>query len=123
MYKNVYTMRDFNLALDGLKRFDTLNNYRIFDNDEFVEELNLIAETVPEEPETEVVEETEKKVESNQKKRTIHSHPLIEYEGLYSHPGYGTMEIVLQKDSLFAFTPNNKVWLRHYHLMHAKKML
>ena len=59
--------------------------------------------------------ESEKKVESNQKKGTTPSHPLTEYEGLYSHPGYGTMEIVLQKDSLFAFTPNNKVWLRHYH--------
>lgn len=59
--------------------------------------------------------ETETKVESNQKKGTTASHPLKEYEGLYSHPGYGTMEIVLQKDSLFAFTPNNKIWLRHYH--------
>ena len=55
------------------------------------------------------------KVESNQKKGTTPSHPLIDYEGLYTHPGYGTMEILLQKDSLFAFTPNNKVWLRHYH--------
>ena len=55
------------------------------------------------------------KVESNQKKGTTLSHPLIDYEGLYTHPGYGTMEILLQKDSLFTFTPNNKVWLRHYH--------
>ncbi len=59
--------------------------------------------------------EAEATVESNQKKGTKPSHSLKEYEGLYNHPGYGTMEIVLQKDSLFLFAPDNKVWLRHYH--------
>ncbi len=59
--------------------------------------------------------ETEATVETNQKKGTTPSHSLKEYEGLYNHPGYGTMEIVLEKDSLFLLTPDNKVWLKHYH--------
>jgi CubicO group peptidase (beta-lactamase class C family) len=59
--------------------------------------------------------EAEAKVESNQKKGTAPSHSLKEYEGLYHHPGYGTMEVQLRKDSLFGFTPGNKIWLKHYH--------
>lgn len=59
--------------------------------------------------------EAETKVESNRKKGTTPSHLLKDYEGLFNHPGYGTMEIILQKDSLFMFTPNGKSWLRHYH--------
>jgi len=59
--------------------------------------------------------EAETTVESNQKKGTKPSHSLKEYEGLYNHPGYGTLEIMLEKDSLFLLTPDNKVWLRHYH--------
>ena len=59
--------------------------------------------------------EAEATVETNQKKGTKPSHSLKEYEGLYNHPGYGTMEIMLEKDSLFLLTPDNKVWLHHYH--------
>jgi len=59
--------------------------------------------------------EAEAKVESNQKKGTTTSHSLKDYEGLYHHPGYGTMEVQLLKDSLFGFTPGNKIWLKHYH--------
>ncbi len=43
------------------------------------------------------------------------SHEAKAYEGLYNHPGYGTMEVLLQNDSLFGFTPGNKIWLQHYH--------
>jgi CubicO group peptidase (beta-lactamase class C family) len=43
------------------------------------------------------------------------SHEAKAYEGLYNHPGYGTMEVALQKDSLFGYTPGNKIWLRHHH--------
>jgi CubicO group peptidase (beta-lactamase class C family) len=59
--------------------------------------------------------ETGGKVETNKKTGTKTSHDLKDYPGLFHHPGYGTMEIVLQRDSLFAFTPNKKIWLRHYH--------
>ena len=59
--------------------------------------------------------EAEATVETNQKKGTKPSHSLKEYEGLYNNPGYGTLEIMLEKDSLFLLTPDNKVWLHHYH--------
>jgi hypothetical protein len=55
------------------------------------------------------------KMESNRKKGTAPSHSLKDYEGLYSHPGYGTAEVVLAKDSMFMFTPGFKIWLRHFH--------
>jgi CubicO group peptidase (beta-lactamase class C family) len=53
--------------------------------------------------------------ESSQKKGTKPSHSLKEFEGLYNHPGYGTIEIVLEKDSLFLLAPDNRVWLKHFH--------
>jgi CubicO group peptidase (beta-lactamase class C family) len=59
--------------------------------------------------------ETEGKVETNKKTGTKTSHDLKDYQGLFHHPGYGTMDILLQRDSLFGFTPNKKIWLRHYH--------
>ena len=46
--KDVYTTRDFDLALDGLRRFDEENKYNIFDNEEFLEELEKIQSQVPE---------------------------------------------------------------------------
>jgi CubicO group peptidase (beta-lactamase class C family) len=59
--------------------------------------------------------EAEGKVSSNKKTGTKPSHDLKDYEGLYSHPGYGTAEISLLNDSLFMFVPGKKIWLRHYH--------
>jgi CubicO group peptidase (beta-lactamase class C family) len=63
---------------------------------------------------------TEKEAEakgntSSKKPGTKPSHELKAYEGLYHHPGYGTMEVILQNDSLFGYTPGNKIWLQHYH--------
>ncbi len=34
---------------------------------------------------------------------------------MYEHPGYGTAEVYLNKDSLFVLVPNKTLWLRHYH--------
>jgi len=48
--KDVYTKRDWNFALDGLLRFDQENKYGIFDNDDFLEELQEIEKLVPEPP-------------------------------------------------------------------------
>ncbi len=41
------------------------------------------------------------------------SHDLKDYEGLYSNPGYGTFELALKNDSLFASTPKMTLWLQH----------
>lgn len=46
--KDIYTKRDFELAIDGLRRFDEENKYNIFDNEEFLEELEQIEKLVPE---------------------------------------------------------------------------
>ena len=46
---DVYSTRDWNFALDGLRRFDEENKYGIFDNDEFLEELVELEKLVPEE--------------------------------------------------------------------------
>lgn len=48
LYKNVYTMRDFNMAVDGLQRFDKANKYGIFDNDQdFLDDLAALKSKVP----------------------------------------------------------------------------
>lgn len=46
--KDVYTTRDFDLAIDGLRRFDEENKYGIFDNEDFLSELEKIQSQVPE---------------------------------------------------------------------------
>lgn len=53
--------------------------------------------------------------EENRKKGTQPSHPLKDYEGLYTHKAYGTFEVKYRNDSLIAVFPIEKMWLRHYH--------
>lgn len=60
-------------------------------------------------------EAAKKLATSSQKKGTTPSHNLKDYEGLYSHPAYGTMEVVYEQDSIFALVPGKKIWLEHYH--------
>jgi hypothetical protein len=67
LYVNVYTKRDFDLALNGLKIFDEQNEYKIFENEEFLKELEEIEKQVPEKTEKENSNE-EKDVEDNFKK-------------------------------------------------------
>jgi CubicO group peptidase (beta-lactamase class C family) len=57
----------------------------------------------------------QEKSASIQKKGTKTSHLLAEFTGDYSHPGYGTIDVQLERDSLFAVTPYQKVWLKHFH--------
>ena len=64
---NVYSIRDFELAIDGLKRFDKENKYDIFKDDEFLKEV--------EECEAQVVAATEG--ESNEEKEKS---PAVESE-------------------------------------------
>lgn len=59
--------------------------------------------------------ENEAKLESTRKLNTRPSHELKDYEGLYHHPGYGTIEMITAKDSLFLSVPGKTFWLRHYH--------
>ena len=75
LYGNdVYTKRDWDSALDGLKRFDEKNNFQIFENEDFVAELVELEKLVPEykkpeesetKPETKKVETVEPKEEED----------------------------------------------------------
>lgn len=59
--------------------------------------------------------EAEKEAESSQQTGTRPSHILQDFTGIYSNPGYGAFEIVLNNDSLLANFKLNKAWLKHYH--------
>jgi hypothetical protein len=48
--RDIYTRNDWDLAMDGLRRFDSENKYGIFDNDDFIEELQGLSELVKEAP-------------------------------------------------------------------------
>ena len=41
------------------------------------------------------------------------THPLKDYEGTYMQPGYGTINVYLKKDSLFAQMADHTLWLKH----------
>lgn len=58
--------------------------------------------------------DAKKNSQSMRKQGTKPSHPLKDYEGLYSNDGYGILEIFSAGDSLFARTTNKTFWLRHY---------
>ncbi len=47
--------------------------------------------------------------------KTLTSHTLGDYTGVYSNPGYGSFKIALKNDSLFAEFTLKKFWLKHYH--------
>jgi hypothetical protein len=59
--------------------------------------------------------ETDSKAVSNMKPGTVPSQKLSAYTGNYFNPGYGTIKIVLDRDSLFSILPLKKIWLKHYH--------
>ncbi len=64
----------------------------------------------------EAAKAAEKTTSSNQQKNTKPSHTLKDYEGIYTHPGYGSMELIVRNDSLFGYVADNDVtWLKHYH--------
>lgn len=62
IYVNSYTRRDFDMAIDGLSRFDERHGYGIFENSEFIDELEEISLLVKDdEKEDQVTEGVEKK--------------------------------------------------------------
>lgn len=64
----------------------------------------------------EAAKAAEKTASSNQQKNTTPSHALKDYEGIYTHLGYGSMEFIVRNDSLFGYVADNDVtWLKHYH--------
>ncbi|HSC53521.1 MAG TPA: serine hydrolase [Phnomibacter sp.] len=56
-----------------------------------------------------------KKVSADNRIISKPTHAASAYTGLFSNPGYGTMELLLKGDSLWASTPKYNVWLEHWH--------
>ncbi len=46
---------------------------------------------------------------------TSSSHSMREFEGTYTHPGYGDFTVSISNDSLFAQFPVRKYYLQHWH--------
>lgn len=46
---------------------------------------------------------------------TVPSQKLHAFTGNFYNPGYGTIKIVTERDSLFSIMPLKKIWLKHYH--------
>lgn len=59
--------------------------------------------------------EAEKNSYSSQKPNTKPSHEWKDYEGIFSNKGYGSFEVTLLRDSLFAVLGSHTFWLRHHH--------
>lgn len=60
-------------------------------------------------------EEAQKTKSSSKVKGTKPSHIMQEFSGKYFNPAYGTFNLVVERDSLFAKFKLTKLWLRHYH--------
>lgn len=60
-------------------------------------------------------EEAKKTGASAQKKGTRPSHELKDYAGLYTNAGYGTFDVIVRNDSVFAIGINKIIFLKHYH--------
>lgn len=73
IYKDVYSQKDFNMALDGLKRFDEENRYDIFADDGFLTEIEEMAAMIPDEDSKndEGEGETPKKAKSTSKSKKV----------------------------------------------------
>lgn len=81
IYKDVYSQKDFNMALDGLKRFDEENGYDIFADDGFLTEIEEMAALIPEDGDKEDEEdEAPKKAKSTSKPKEVKKEPEDEDE-------------------------------------------
>lgn len=70
MYVDSYSVKDFKMALDGLKRFDEEIGYDIFADDAFLNELDEMASMLPEDDETEGGEDPDEEDETPKKRPT-----------------------------------------------------
>jgi CubicO group peptidase (beta-lactamase class C family) len=55
------------------------------------------------------------KTKSDRVPRTRPSHPIENYAGTYSHPGYGPIKVELEDGKLTATYNNNRMSMKHYH--------
>jgi CubicO group peptidase (beta-lactamase class C family) len=62
-----------------------------------------------------VQDEAKEKTEVSNVKGTKPSHTKLDYTGAYTHKGYGTLDIILENDSLFTVLNGKRQYLQHYH--------
>ena len=74
LYVDSYSKKDFDWAIDGLKRLDETANYDIFQDDAFLDEIEQMAATIPEDDSSEETEEKPSKKEIK-KESTKSSYP------------------------------------------------
>jgi hypothetical protein len=89
---NVYSMRDFDLALDGLKRFDDKEKYGIFENDDFlneIEEIHAQIEALGEPKEDEKPKTSSKKIEPKEDEEEISPIKMKKFLREYIEENYG----------------------------------
>lgn len=77
LYIDSYSKRDFNMALDGLKRFDEENGYNIFEDDEFLNEIESMAELIPDDDNTSSEEDEKPKKSSKKEEPEEKEYPSI----------------------------------------------
>lgn len=78
IYKDVYSQKDFNMALDGLKRFDEENGYDIFADDGFLTEIEEMAALIPEDGDKEDEEEEKPKKKPASKPNKVKKEPELD---------------------------------------------
>ncbi|MCX6225024.1 MAG: serine hydrolase [Bacteroidia bacterium] len=61
------------------------------------------------------LEDAEKSTSSNRKTNAPMSHPIKDYEGIYTNKGYGSFTVALKNDSLLVQLKDKSLWMHHYH--------
>ena len=60
-------------------------------------------------------EDGKKAASSNRKANAPMTHPLKDYEGTYTHKGYGSITLTVRNDSAFIDVKDKSFWLQHFH--------
>jgi CubicO group peptidase (beta-lactamase class C family) len=59
--------------------------------------------------------DAKKSASSSRKPNAPMSHPIKDYEGIYSHKAYGSFYVNLKNDSLFVQLKDKSLWLKSFH--------
>lgn len=101
IYKDSYRTKDFEMALDGLKRFDEENNYDIFSDDEFLNEIEEMAAMLPDDSQSEEDKKTPFNEDEDKKpapKKQVAKAPASEKAAkVASYPPFSKMKAFLSQ--------------------------
>jgi CubicO group peptidase (beta-lactamase class C family) len=60
-------------------------------------------------------EDAKKSATTNRKPNAPMTHPIRDYEGVYTNNGYGTFTVSVKNDSAFVLAREKTMWMDHYH--------